>query len=171
MAWNPTFKINLLDVLEDSYDSTELKDRLRDFVSESDFKRLYGLRVVDRIVERTRNENIDRFGRSLGTYSKTYKESLIFQIYKDGQTQVDLTLTGEMLESLNTISGARYNITIELVGENNRGKAQGHITGRLGKTGRAKPRDFLGLPKSELTDLFKASMRDYRSGSLAEIEV
>lgn len=167
--WNPTFKINLLDVLDASYSSDALKDELRSFVGTTEFKQLYGQRVVDRIVDRTRDENIDRFGKSLGSYSKAYKESLVFSIYGKGNP-VDLTLTGEMLESLNAVS-SRFNITIQLEGDNNKGKAQGHITGILGKNGRAKKRDFLGLPKQELTSIFKESLVDYRDGALMEILV
>lgn len=170
--WNPTFKIDLLKVLDDSYSSDELKDKLRAFIGTSEFKQLYGQRVVDRIVDRTRDENVDRFGRSLGSYSKTYKESLVFSIYGKSDP-VDLTLTGEMLESLRQISsgGGKYSITVQLEGDNNRGKAQGHISGILGKKGRAKPRDFLGLPKKELTSIFKESLQDYRDDALMEILV
>lgn len=168
-TWNPTFKINLLDVLDSSYDSAEIKDKARSFIGTTEFKQLYGQRVVDRIVERTREENIDRFGKSLGTYSKSYKDSLIFSIYGKSNP-VDLTLTGEMLESLNAVSG-RFNITIQLEGDNNKGKAQGHITGVLGKYGRSKKRDFLGLPQKELTSIFKDSLKDYRDGALMEILV
>lgn len=167
--WNPTFKIDLLKVLDDSYSSDNLKDKLREFIGTTEFKQLYGQRVVDRIVDRTRDESIDRFGKSLGSYSKTYKESLVFSIYGKSNP-VDLTLTGEMLESLRPING-RYSITVQLDGDENRGKAQGHITGILGKKGRAKPRDFLGLPKKELTDIFKESLKDYRDDALMEILV
>lgn len=170
MAWNPTFKINLLDVLDSSYDSEEVKDKLREFVVETEFKQLFGQRVVDEIVNRTRDQNIDKNGKSLGTYSKTYRDSLIFGIYKGADKSVNLTLTGSMLESLNPKLG-KYVITIQLEGEENRGKAQGHITGILGKFGRAKPRDFLGLPSGELRSMFKSSMKDYRAGAFSEILV
>lgn len=168
-TWNPTFKINLLDVLDASYDSDALKDELRSFIGTTEFKQLYGQRVVDRIVDRTRDENVDRFGKSMGSYSRAYKESLVFSIYGKSDP-VNLTLTGEMLESLNAVN-SRFNITVQLEGDNNKGKAQGHITGVLGKYGRSKKRDFLGLPQKELTSLFKDSLKDYRDGALMEILV
>lgn len=169
MAFNPTFRIKLLDVLESAYDSAPLKDKLREFITDTEFKQLFGYRVVDRIVNRTRDENIDKKGNSLGVYSKSYKESLIFSIYKGGESSVNLTLTGEMLESLSPKMG-RYEIIVELEGQNNRDKAQGHITGRYGKKGRAEKRDFLGLPKEELIEQFKEAMKDFRSGALQELE-
>ena len=170
MAWNPTYKINLLDVLDSSYSDDGLKDKLRDFVGTTEFKQLFGQRVVDKIVDRTREQNIDKNGKSMGTYSKAYRNSLAFEIYKGSETRVNLTQTGEMLESLNPKLG-KYIITIQLEGEENRGKAQGHITGILGKSGRAKPRDFLGLPETLVTSMFKESMRDYRADALVEIAV
>ena len=161
MAWNPTYKINLLEVLKRSVSDPKIQDALRPTLRESPFKTLFGQRVVDEIVTRTREKNIDKNGKSLGTYSKAYKQSLVFEIYKSGQRKVDLTLTGEMLESLKTNNSA-YQIIVNVEGEENRGKAQGHITGRLGKNGKAKPRDFLGLPKKEEERIFKESIKDYR---------
>ena len=167
MAYKP-FKVNVLNVLEDAYSSSDTVDRLRSIVLESEFKQLFGVRMVDRIVERTRDLNVDRDGKSLGKYSKVYKESLIFSIYGKSDP-VDLTLTGAMLESLNA-EASRALIVID-VGDEEKGKAEGHITGKLGKFGRAKPRNFLGLPNVEIKSLFKESLVDYRSGAFSEILV
>lgn len=161
MAWNPTYKINLLKVLERAIKDTDIQDALRPTIKESPFKTLFGQRIVDEIVRRTRELNVDKNGKSLGTYSKEYKKSMVFQIYKDGQKKVDLTLTGEMLESLRNNASA-YTIVIDLEGDNNRGKAQGHITGKYGKFGKSKPRDFLGLPDKEVDKIFTESIKDYR---------
>jgi hypothetical protein len=119
-------------------------------------------------VNRTRDLNIDKNGRSLGKYSTEYKNSLIFKIYNKSDP-VDLTLTGEMLESISA-EYTRALIFID-VDESNKGKAEGHITGRLGKTGRAKPRDFLGLPNKEVKSIFKESLKDYREGAVLELLV
>lgn len=166
--WNPTYEVNLLEVLNEAYDSEELKEKLRDFVGDVEFKQLFGQRVVDEIVARTSEQNIDKHGRSMGSYSTSYKKSLIFQIYKSETQPVDLKLTGEMLASLNA-KFSKYKIIVELEGDENKGKAEGHISGRLGKKGRAKPRDFLGLPKTELNNIFKQSMKDFRRGAIAEV--
>lgn len=169
--FNPKYEINLLDVLDRAYTSDKIKDGVRATMRDKDFKKLYGQRVVDRIVERTQQENVNKKGGSLGSYSKSYKESLIFQIYKSGETQVNLTLTGEMLESL-VHEPSQFKIVVTLE-EDQRDKAHGHITGKLGKA-RAKPRDFLGLPKGEETALFKETLEDYRQETVeleAELEL
>ena len=171
MAWNPKYKLNLLDVLKRSISNVKVQDALRPTLAETGFKKLYANRVVDEIVKRTREEGIDKKGKSLGKYSTEYKKSLVFQIYKGEQKKVDLTLTGEMLDSLRADS-SKYVVTVFLDGENNRGKAQGHITGRYGKYGRSEKRDFLGLPPQEEERIFKESIKDYRDLSnltLAEI--
>jgi hypothetical protein len=167
MAYKP-FKVDVIKVLRSAYASKDTQDKLTEFVLESEFKQLFGIRMVDRIVERTRDENVDRFGKSLGKYSKAYKKSLIFQIYGKSDA-VDLTLTGAMLESL--ASDETGKMIIINVAEDQKGKAEGHITGKLGKFGRAKPRNFLGLPDGEVNKIFKESLIDYRSGAFSEILV
>ena len=169
---NPTYKINLLEVIKRAISDVKIQDAIRPTLAESPFKTLFGQRVVDEIVTRTREKNIDKNGETLGTYSKTYKDSLVFQIYKEGQQKVDLTLTGEMLESLRS-NNTRFMVVIDLE-ESQRGKAKGHITGKLGKHGKAKPRDFLGLPDKEVDKIFLASIKDYRNLTkltLAELSI
>jgi phage gpG-like protein len=161
MAWNPTYKLNLLDILKRSIPDSKVQDALRGTVAEYDFRRLYSQRVVDEIVNRTREENIDKKGKPLGKYSKSYRDSLIFQIYHGGDKEVNLTLTGEMLESLRS-SYSKYQVTVFLEGQNNRDKAQGHVSGKYGKNGRAPKRDFLGLPPKEEERIFQESIKDYR---------
>ena len=74
-----------------------------------------------------------------------------------------------MLESITPKMG-RFEIIVGIDGQSNRDKAQGHITGRYGKKGRSRPRDFLGLPSDVLAEEFRQAMRDYRSNSLQELE-
>jgi len=167
------FKVNVLSVLDSAYDSTQLKDKLRKFASDSEFKQLYGQRMVDRIVKRTQS-GVDMNDKPMGKYKESepkghaYKNSFIFQVYGK-RNKVDLTLTGEMLSSL-TADFTKSLIIIDVDSENS-GKAEGHITGKYGKNGRTDPRPFLGLPPAEVISLFKESMKDFRSGATAENEV
>ncbi len=167
--WNPTFKINLLDVLAKTEFDSGTKDKLRPFIGTSEFKQLYGQRVVDRIVDRTRDESLDKNNKQFASYSSSYKKSLIFQIYgKDDPP--DLTLTGEMLESLNHKASNGWVITFQLEGQNNKNKAAGHKYGIKTKKGKVI-RDFLGMKTEDQVDLFVAAMKDYRDDALMEILV
>jgi hypothetical protein len=59
------------------------------------------------------------------------------------------------------MENSAYLIVINLE-ESQRGKAKGHITGKLGKYGRAEKRDFLGVPPKEEERIFRESIADYR---------
>lgn len=170
--WNPKYELDLIEIFDRAYsdEDQELQDKIKPLLRNSTIKTTYGQRVIDEIVDRTQKNHIDKNGKSLGVYSKTYKDSLIFEIYKGNEREVNLTLTGEMLSSLrNKPKGSM--IIINLDGNNNRAKAQGHITGRYGKKGRSNPRDFLGLPEKLEAKLLKETIKDYiRENKLVETE-
>lgn len=159
IKWNPEKKIELLKLLERTIDDKRIRDALRPTMAESQFKKLFGQRVVDLLVERAKDGK-GKDGPFSGTYSKTYRESEEFQIYKAGQKKIDLTLTGEMLESLK-FKQEKYSVVINLQGQENRNKAEGHISGLYGKA-QVKPRNFMELPDSVLNKVFLESIKDYR---------
>lgn len=134
-------KINLDELFGDQYDVNRAT------------REAIGQAIIDRIVERTQEQHIDKFGRSLGRYSKSYKESLGFQVTKKGETEVNLTQTGDMLASITILDQSPRTITIGFDDSTQNVKAYGHISGMEGHPvleGRVKKRDFFGLPKSEL---------------------
>lgn len=159
------FVIDLRDVVSTAY-SNKVADKVRPLISRSDFRSLFGNRIADEVVRRTRDDNKSWKGKSLGKYSKEYKKSLVFQVYKDGDP-VNLTLTGDMLDTLNSRNDGRYAVMIQ-VAERNKGKALGHITGQYGKKGRAfsGDRDFLGMNDKDIVKIFKETVKDYNSESL-----
>ncbi|MBK7380568.1 MAG: hypothetical protein IPJ03_16555 [Ignavibacteriales bacterium] len=170
--WNPKYELDLVEIFDRAYsdEDPELQDKIRPLISNQTIKVTYGQRVVDEIVDRTQS-HIDKNGKSLGRYSTSYKNSLIFEIYKGNETQVNLTLTGDMLSSLRSKPKRNPTIIINLEGDDNRSKAQGHITGRYGKRGRTEPRDFLGIPKSLEEKLLKQTIKDYiKDNKLTETE-
>lgn len=77
-----------------------------------------------------------------------------------GQKNVDLTLSGEMLEALNVLSHKKGSILIGFEnGSEENDKAEGNITGSYGRSPNPrKARNFLGLTASEI----KAIVRDYK---------
>lgn len=158
--WNPKYKINLLQVFNRAYADKpqELRDKIRPFLRNEGLKFYYGELVQDRIIKNTQN-NKNKHGSSMGTYSKRYKNSLVFKIYKGGKRNVDLTLTGEMLADIKPTQTA-YTIVFGFEDEENRGKAQGHISGKYGKSKKVvRGRDFFGLPKREEELLLKKALK------------
>lgn len=115
--------------------------------------------LIDLIVKRTREKNIDKNGRPFKKYSKAYKESLDFKNAGKSGSRVDLTLSREMLNELDYLSGRDGQITVGYEKDNDRlnGKVEGNRKGTYGKTARSGrvPRDFLGLPESEINKIIR----------------
>ena len=108
--------------------------------------------IIERIVDRTVNDNVDKDGKPFPKYSKSYIKSLDFKIA--GKTKkVNLTLSGDMLADMQLLSSKKGEITIGFKnGTDNNAKAEGNIKGSYGKSvgDPKKARDFLGLTKGEL---------------------
>lgn len=106
--------------------------------------------LLDFIVERTK-EGKGKDGKNFPRYSTAYKESMEFKIAgKDGT--VDLTLSGEMLDSLKVLSVKPGLIEIGYdSGDPNNGKAEGNILGSYGKEPNSRhARNFLDLSDKEI---------------------
>jgi len=157
--WNPKYKINTLKVFNRAYADSprELRDKLRPFLSRSSVKKFYANLVRDKIIERTL-EGLDYKGKKHTGYTEGYKNSIKFKIYKRQSTVRDLRLTGSMLNDIKSVD-ARFIITFNFGKQLNRGKAEGHISGRLGKRGVTRPREFFRLPKELENSLLKEAIK------------
>lgn len=167
MAWNPKYSVNTNKLINRNFGSKprEVRKQIREVVSSSAFKEELGMLYIDKIVQRTK-DGIDKDGKSFAGYSDSYKNSLAFQIAGKG-SNVDLTLTGEMLASLQAkASGAE--VEINLIDARNKGKAHGLITGKNGRW--SAKRDFLGLPESEEDRIFKDLVSLYSSDVNREVD-
>jgi hypothetical protein len=137
-----TFKVNLSELLGGKHEVDEAT------------RQSIGQAVIDRIVERTSVDSIDRYGKSLGRYSKSYANSLSGQVFgKKAGGDVTLLATGDMLGSLTIVASTADTITIGYEDDAQNTKAYGHISGMKGHPileGKVKPRNFLGLPATEL---------------------
>lgn len=96
--------------------------------------------------ERARNKNFPK-------YTEKYEK------FK-GQKNVDLTLSGEMLDGLQVLSHKKGSVLIGFEnGTEENDKAEGNITGSYGRSPNPrKARNFLGLTASEI----KSIVRDYK---------
>jgi len=119
-------------------------------------RRAIAAEVIQRITERTRDEGKDKNNRTFKGYSESYKGSLDFKIAGKG-SKVDLTLTGEMIDSMQLLKTRPGQIEIGYkAGDEINGKVEGNRLGTYGKPQPvAPPRDFLGITKSDLQDILR----------------
>lgn len=137
-------KINLTDLFGDK------------FKGDRSTKEAIGQEIIDRIAKRTAELRVDKKGNSLGTYSKSYRDSLDFKVSKGAQRSVNLTLDGDMLGNMDIIEQTKETITIGFPDSTQNAKAFGHISGFAGHPvldGKVKKRDFFGLPEKELQSI------------------
>jgi hypothetical protein len=120
-------------------------------------RHLIGRAIVNRIIVRTRDENLDKNNRRLGGYDKDYSDGLDFKIAGKSRSDVDLTLTGEMLNSLDVIDSTDGEITIGYkAGDPINGKVKGNRLGTYGQNKKVGPkRDFLGITNGDLGKILK----------------
>jgi hypothetical protein len=109
--------------------------------------------VIDFIVNRSK-QGLDKYNRSFPNYSKSYKDSLDFKI-AGKSSSVDLTLSGDMLDSIELLSNRKGSITIGFRPGSENDKAEGNIIGSYGQPSGnpAKSRDFLGIHPSDLSSI------------------
>lgn len=157
---NPRYIVNLRQVFDKAYGDKPLpvQRALRQLLNDNAVQQAYAASTVRRIVERTRDQNLDRFDTPLkGPYSKGYQKSLRFEIYGKSAGDINMTLTGAMLASIESRNSGTE-ITFSFADGNNASKAHGHITGHEGDW-RVK-RDFFGLPEDEEIKILKDLLND-----------
>lgn len=104
--------------------------------------------LIDTILKRTQDQSKSYTGRPFKGYSKLYKSSDDFQAF--GKTnKVNLTLTGDMLASLDAIEETNNTITFGFLDADEQAKAHGHITGG----GKLPKRDFFGFSNKEIDEI------------------
>lgn len=115
------------------------------------------LEIIDRIIERTQKENLDRYNEPFAKYSESYSKSLDFNILGKKKNKVDLTLTGDMLSSLKVLKVKKGLIEIGYEkGDPINGKVEGNRLGTYGNSKPvAEPRDFLGIHKDDLDKIYE----------------
>lgn len=115
---------------------------------EAERERLASL-IIEYIQQRT-EAGKDVNGKRFPKYSKSYMESLDFK--NAGKTgNVDLTLSGDMLASIEVIKSKRGKLTIGIADDELSYRAEGNILGSYGgDPNPKKARNFLGLKDSEL---------------------
>lgn len=113
--------------------------------------------VIDFIIERSKKGK-DVENNSFPKYSKSYKNSKDFKI-AGKSSNVDLTLSGDMLNSIQLISHKKGSVLIgfDRGDSTNNGKAEGNQIGSYGqKSGNPeRARKFLGIQEKDLDKILK----------------
>lgn len=97
-------------------------------------------------------ENGEYFrNKAFPRYTKEYAK-------RKGQSNVDLTLSGEMLDDLTLLSHRSGSVLIGFEnGTESNDKAEGNITGSYGRSPNPrKARNFLGLTRSEIKEIVRS---------------
>jgi hypothetical protein len=116
--------------------------------------------ILKYIVDRTKDgKGVDNkpWSGEAGKYSESYKKSLEFKIGRKSN-RVNLTLSSEMLDSLEILSAKKGKIVIGYEkGSEMNGRAEGNILGTYGSQtpNPSKARNFLELSNNELSKVLK----------------
>ena len=130
-----------------------LSDYIGGAASTPEIKEAFTQAIIDRMLERTTEEHRDVNGAVFAPYSKAYKESLAFEVFGKNK-DVNMTLTGDMLGSVDKISSSGTSIKFGVTGDEQIAKAFGNITGQRGKNKSVK-RDFFGVSDKEIKEIAK----------------
>lgn len=116
-----------------------------------------GKEIINFIRMRTKADNIDKSNRSFEQYSQKYES-------EKGTPTVNLTKTGDMLESLQVLKTYSTFITIGYPTDyDGMGKVEGNRKGTYGnKKPVVSPRDFLGITQGDLNSVLSKFERDDR---------
>lgn len=116
--------------------------------------------LIDKMVERTESGR-DVNGKVFPKYSKSYSESLAFKVFDKSRGDVNMSLTGDMLASIEPeIDQGKLKLSV--TGDENILKAYAHNTGYKGHPvleGKAK-REFFGITDAELAKIKKNFLPD-----------
>lgn len=150
----PYLKLDLASLLRRAEPDRRKRVAYTEYLNNDSAKREFGKLIIDRILERT-NSGKDKDGRKFTGYSKAYKKSLAFKVYRKTNT-VNLKLTGEMQSAIDVLNTSGTTVTIGFVDEQEGQKALGHILG----ANDLPVRDFWGVSDEEQLLIFKQVIKD-----------
>lgn len=129
-----------------------------DFSRDPDLKQEIGQAIIDKIIERTENGKAIGGKKDLKSYSKEYVESDEFKDFGKSKSEINMTLTGRMLDDIDIISESRNTIKVGFEERKEILKAFNHNTGDT-----VPKRKFFGITKGELDDIKKEFKDDLKA--------
>lgn len=120
-----------------------------DFSDDPDLLENIGNEIKDYITNRVISKNQGYGGQKLRSpYSKSYQNSIEFDLFGKSATDINMTMTGDMLGAINIITAEGSDLLIG-IDDQNAAKAHGHMTGKNGEVPKMK-REFFGVTIDEL---------------------
>jgi len=146
------------DLVAQEFDLEEITGR--DFSEDEPLLFEIGEAVADFVRDRSAsNKGIG--GKTLPKpYSKVYQESADFKLFGKSANDVNMRLTGDMLDSIEIIDAQGSKLLVGITDEN-APKAHGHMTGKNGQVPKMK-REFFGLTADELNKVLKEFKSDIK---------
>ncbi len=152
-------KLNVNSIISGSSESNAKKRAWKKvFIENPSAVVEFGLRVIDKIIERTLGGS-DVNDRAFKPYSRVYKKSDVFKIYGKDST-VDLKLTGSMLADLSATKVSDSSVLLHFPTEEENLKASRHNFGLAGMP----ERKFMGISNDDSMIILKSVVSDYNDG-------
>lgn len=153
-----TIKLDLFSLAKKASSNTSLVRAWQKIISEQpSFSIEYGKRFIDEMVDRTQLDFLDKNDRRFKSYKKGYVESDIFEIYGKEKNEVNMTLTGQMLASIDVRVRRPGKPEIFFLNKDREEIASFHIDG----TPVMPKRDFFGLTEEKQIKIFKDLVREF----------
>lgn len=118
-------------------------------------KQVIGQALIDKIISRTESGK-DVNGKPFKKYSKEYIESDEFKAFDKSPGEINMTLTGQMLGTLDVLQTAGSKVKIGWADDTENAKAYNHNVGDTIKNKRA----FFGVTKADLNEIKKEFKAD-----------
>ena len=128
-------------------------------------RKAIGQEIIDLVIDRTKKGQgvITEGGqtklKTFPVYSKSYIDSVDFKAAGKSASKVNLTLSSEMLEELETVdykTAGEIETGYESASEEVKNRVEGNILGSYGgKPSKKKARNFLGITDKELKSILK----------------
>ena len=126
-----------------------------DFSTRPDLALQLGQEFIDRIRDRTEDENRSIDGKPLKKYNKDYIDSDEFKDFGKSARDVNMTLTGRMMDDMDVLDLSGNQITIGFVDSTETAKAYNHNVGDT-----LPKRAFFGVNGKEISNIKKKYKSD-----------
>jgi phage gpG-like protein len=135
-----------------------------------DIKEAIAAEIISVIRKRTL-KNKDKDGESFPSYSKEYVKSVDFKAAGKSKGDINLTLSGDMLASIELLEKKKNKVVIGFEeGTVQNAKADGNIRGTYGRPSpiKGKARPFLGISDDELEKILNKYPKDEEGEARAD---